>query len=311
MRKRRKFYRGVVNHVYQSTIDGEHLFYCTEDYLVFFTILSVCARSAEIQILELCLMHNHVHILIRTETCEELSKFINHFSAWFVHEYNSFIGRSGKLLKKNFGSAPKWEEKRLRSSIIYIGNNPVEKRFCKKADEYRWNFLKYGLSDHPYSEQVVMRKASSELRKAIKEVDIMNKLNLPLKYAQLIRFMKKLSEKERDQLTDYIISQFSPIDYKGLMSYFKSYNAMISAMESTTGDDYDIRETRDDFSIKAFNEMTEYLHKSMPLHEIRKVTAFTTEKKIEIFRELQLHCSASEQQICRFLHLKMKRKNMK
>lgn len=132
MRKRRKFYRGVVNHVYQRTIDGVHLFYTVDDCLVFFTILSICARSAEVQILELCLMHNHIHILVKTETLKTLSRFVDHFSAWFVQEYNSYVGRTGKLLTKNFGSAPKWDEKRLRSAIIYVGNNPVEKKFCKK-----------------------------------------------------------------------------------------------------------------------------------------------------------------------------------
>ena len=117
MRKRRKFHSGVVNHVYQRTVDGVQLFYCLEDYLVFYTIFSVCARSSNVQILELCLMHNHIHSLIKTETAKELADFADHFSAWFVYEYNSFAGRSGRLLKKNFGSAPKWEDKRLRSCI--------------------------------------------------------------------------------------------------------------------------------------------------------------------------------------------------
>ena len=65
MRKRRKFYRGITNHVYQRTVNGEQLFYCLEDCLVFYTILSVCARTAEIEVLELCIMHNHTHSLIK------------------------------------------------------------------------------------------------------------------------------------------------------------------------------------------------------------------------------------------------------
>lgn len=308
MRKRRKFYRGVVNHVYQRTVDGVHLFYSIEDCLVFFTIFAVCARSAGVQILEICLMHNHVHFLIRTETIQELSAFVDRFTAWFVHEYNTFAGRKGKLFKKNFGSAPKWDEKKLRSAIIYVGNNPVEKNFCKSAIEYRWNFLAYGKSDHPLSPKIIIRQSSPELKKALKEVDLMEKLNLPLKYAQLTRLTKGLSGKEMEQFVDYVISSYLPVDFEELTSHFKSFDCMLDAMDSTTGDDHDIKENRDNFSLDAFNEMCRYMQKSMKSNEIRKITALSDERKMEIYRELQSHTSASAYQICNFLHLPTARK---
>lgn len=304
MRKRRKFYRGVVNHVYQRTIDGVHLFYTVDDCLVFFTILSICARSAEVQILELCLMHNHIHILVKTETLKTLSRFVDHFSAWFVQEYNSYVGRTGKLLTKNFGSAPKWDEKRLRSAIIYVGNNPVEKKFCKKAKEYRWNFLAYRNNSWPFSCKVVMRKVSYSMRKAFQEVDSMVHLNQPLRYALLNRIFEKLSKDEKEQLVDYIISSYSPIDYEELESHFKSYESMLLAMESTTGDDYDIKESRDDFSLNAFNQMMKYMMSKLPENKVRTVTTYALDEKISLFRELQTHTSASLHQICSFLHLK-------
>ena len=304
MRKRRKFYRGVVNHVYQRTIDGVHLFYTVDDCLVFFTILSICARSAEVQILELCLMHNHIHILVKTETLKTLSRFVDHFSAWFVQEYNSYVGRTGKLLTKNFGSAPKWDEKRLRSAIIYVGNNPVEKKFCKKAKEYRWNFLVYRNNSWPFSCKVVMRKVSYSMRKAFQEVDSMVHLNQPLRYALLNRIFEKLSKDEKEQLVDYIISSYSPIDYEELESHFKSYESMLLAMESTTGDDYDIKESRDDFSLNAFNQMMKYMMSKLPENKVRTVTTYALDEKLSLFRELQTHTSASLHQICSFLHLK-------
>ena len=304
MRKRRKFYSGAVNHVYQRTVDGVQLFYCDIDCLVFFTILSVCARSSDVRILEICLMHNHIHLLIQAEAMRELSHFMDHCTAWFVREYNSFVGRSGKLFKKNYGSAPKWDEKKLRSAIIYIGNNPVEKHFCKNAREFRWNFLSYGLSANPFSEPLIKRKASQCLRNALKEVDLMASLNLPLKYVQLIRMTDRLSPVEYKQFVDYVINAYSPIDYKGLASYFKSYDSMLHAMSSTTGSDFDIKENRDDFSLQAFREMIGHLKEKMPLHAVRKVTVWPLDEKIKLYNELLLKTTASGKQICKFLHIK-------
>ena len=62
MRKRRRFYRGSVNHIYQRTTSGNNLFYGYEDFLTFFTIMSVAVRSAGIQVLAVCLMYNHFHM---------------------------------------------------------------------------------------------------------------------------------------------------------------------------------------------------------------------------------------------------------
>lgn len=305
MRKKRKFYRGITNHVYQRTVDGEQLFYCLEDCLVFYTIFSVCARTAEIEVLEICIMHNHIHSLITAESIEQLSSFVDHYTSWFVREYNTYVNRKGKLFKKNFGSAPKWEEKKLRSAIIYIGNNPVEKHFCKRAIEHRWNFLAYKGCSHPFSEKLSKRRVSKTLQKALKEVNLMVKLNLPLKYAQTIRLLEKLTLKERDQLTDYIIHSYSPIDYERLSAHFKSYESMLAAMESTTGDDFDINERRDGFSLTAFNEMMRYMERSMKKHEVRKVTAFSLDKKMQLRHELHCNTSATEYQICNFLHMKI------
>lgn len=303
MKKKRKFYRGAVNHVYQRTIDGVQLFYCIEDCLVFYTIFAVCSKNDEVVPLELCLMHNHTHALIQCETVQKLSRFVDHYTSWYVQEYNSFIGRRGKLFKKNFGSAPKWDDKRLRSAIIYIGNNPVEKNFCSSARDYRWNFLAYKDNGSPFSEKLVKRNSSYELKKALKEVDSMVSLNLPIKYRQLIRMTRKLNENEFEQLVDYIITAYLPFDYNNLSSHFKSYDSMLLAMDSTTGDDYDIKESRDRFSIMSFREMRTYFLRRMPMYEIRKVTAFSLEDKMVLYKELLENTSATGKQICNFLHI--------
>ena len=71
---------------------------------------------------------------------------------------------------------------------------------------------------------------------------MMVNLNLPLKYPQIIRITRKLSDKELEQFVDYVIRAYFPFDYAELSSHFKSFDAMLEAMDSTTGDDFDIKE---------------------------------------------------------------------
>lgn len=303
MRKKRKFYRGQVNHVYQRSINGVNLFYGWEDFIVFYTIFAVCARSSGIQVLELCIMPNHFHILIRTSSVHELSSFMDRFTSWYVMEYNASIGRKGKLLKKNFGSAPKWDEKAVRNAINYIGNNPVEKKLCKKAEEYRWNFLAFAYSNNPFSEPIRREYASTALREALREVDNMAMMNLPLKHGRLARISSKLKVREKEQLIDYIIKQYLPFDYTALSSYYDSYETMLTAMHSNTGSEHDINEDWDPESDQVFNEMIRYVQDTRPEMMTRKITMLPDEDKISLSIELQRNFNVTYRQICRFLHI--------
>lgn len=292
-----------MNHVYQRTVDGVQLFYTTNDCLVFFSILSVCARSSNVFILELCLMHNHIHILMATETFEEQSSFIQRMTSWYVRAYNIEHGRKGHLLKKNFGSAPKWGDKKQRSAAIYVGNNPVEKGFCRNAGEYRWNFLSYAKSDHPFSEPIISTKASARLKTYIKIIDNRIILNLPLTYSMLTNFRKRLTDKEFEQLVDHTIAGYLPFAYDDLTSLFKSFDDMIMAMRSTTGDEFEIKEERDDFSLISFMEMMKYMQSRYSEEFVAKMISLPLEDKFTIASELRTNTSASPYQICKFLHL--------
>ena len=303
MRKKRRFYRGVVNHIYQRTSSGDNLFYGYEDYLAFYTIFAVCARSMNITTLELCLMRNHFHGLAVTESAEELSSFMERCCSWYARESNIAIGRKGRLFKKNFGSAPKWDDKSVRSAINYVGNNPVEKSICKRAEQYRWSFLAYFENKHPFSEPIFIDKVSKSLRRALKEVKAMVTLNLPLKHRQLSRMMKNLSPKETEQLVDHIISEYLPFDYQKLISYYGSYGSLLTAMNSNTGSEHDIHEEWYPESDLAYDEMIEFIKKERPECMVRSVTSLSSAEKYQLAAKLRYHTSGSSRQICRFLHI--------
>ena len=71
-------------------------------------------------------------------------------------------------------------EKSIKTSYSYVYNNPVEKKLAAVSQNYRWTFLAYAASDHPFSEKIVLRKASMGLRRALKEVQAFRKKDAPL-----------------------------------------------------------------------------------------------------------------------------------
>jgi REP element-mobilizing transposase RayT len=303
MGRKRKFYSGAINHIYQKSIDGNNLFYGDEDFISFFTIMSICAKNCNIQILLICIMYNHFHALIRSADIYDLSKFMDRFTSWYVMDYNFSIGRKGKLLKKNFGSAPKWNDKSIRSAINYVGNNPVEKHLCAAAEEYRWNFLAYYQCNSPFSAPLIRKNASKKLRRALAEVDSMHNFDKPIKCLQAKRLLSKLTKEEADQLIDYIITLYSVIDYNELILYYGSYEKMLEAMRSNTGSEHEIQEEWYPESDKSFQEMTDYTITQWPMKIARQVSMLDESSKTHLLYELKQHTSASNRQICKFLHI--------
>lgn len=301
-RRLRRFISGELNHVYQRTLQGYNIFYDREDYLLYYTIFSVLARHYELIVLGLCLMEDHIHSLIQTIDRGMLSRFMDHCTSVFVKEYNSSIGRKGGLFQKRFGSAPKIGDKKIRTAISYLFNNPVEKHICISAEDYRWNFLAYAISDHPFSKMIPPRKMSRALKRAMASVDCARESDNYLKLNFLRRVFSNLSDNEAEYLTDYIIIRYSPFDYERLLRYYGSYQALLLAVNSNTGSEYDIKEEYNHFSDVEYYKMKKLLTVKGVI-PVRSAIVLSENDKWNLLRYLQQNTSADLRQISKFLHI--------
>lgn len=259
---KRKYKEHKVLHIYQRTNFKGIIFYRLEDYLVFFTIFCTTARKLKIRVLSLCLMPNHIHLLILCHNNDCLSKFVQIYTSWFVKEYNRNKGRTGDLFVHNFGSAVKWSTKDIMSSIAYLGNNPVLKNLCARCDQYRWSFMAYAASSHPFSSAIVIRRTPFRMKNKMKWVKVMIYNSRPLFYHTLYDLLNGLTPEEREQMVDYIIHSYNVIDYDWMTSFYGDYTNMLLAINANNGNEYDIKEDWDQWSDKPFEAMIAYAEQS-------------------------------------------------
>lgn len=306
MRSKRKFVHGEVNHTYQRTISGFNIFYETEDYLVYYTIFSIVARKLGVDVYGLCLMIDHIHSLVSAHSNAEYSRFVGTVTSVFTKEYNKAHGRSGPLFSKAFGSAPKLGLKLLRTAIAYLFNNPVERFLCKCAQDYRWNFLAYGRSDNPFSDPLIIRKASPDLKRALHEVDGTIERGRHMTYVQLKRLFNGLSKSEREQLIDYIIVRYNIIRYDILTTKcYDGYENMLIAINSNAGSEYEIKEHKWSRSDVEYRELYKYVH-DHGYENAADVITMSTETKMDLFVDMLKETQASKLHICKFLHLQVR-----
>lgn len=299
----RKFSRTGVHHVYQRAQDRGIIFYTVFDRLIYLSILSVKAREYNVRVLAVAIMFSHTHQSCVAETKDQLSKYIQDSSSIFARVYNRHYGLKGSLFARPFGSSLKRNAKDIRSNLAYVNNNHTEKGLCSSAIEARWNFLAYRERRNPFSEPI-SSAASVKLLYALSRIDIIVSDGKHLSYKLLYKMYNGLDAKEREQLTDYIISRYSLVDYAAAEAYFNGFNNMLAAFDSNTGSEYGIREEYSSASDKAYVEMVTLAERNALIGvESPRLLRFPEEKRRRMAQAFFEQTGARRFQICKFLHL--------
>lgn len=274
-----------------------------EDRLVYYTIFSVMARNYKITVLALALMFDHVHYLIKAAGRKIYALFIGTTTSTFVKAYNRDSGRRGPLFWKAYGNAPKRRDKDVRTCIAYDYNNSVEKKLFVRAEQDRWNLLAYLDNPHPFSEPIDKKKASKKLLLSMDATVRYHKRNEYLDYPVVRKLFDGLDEVEREQLLDYIISLYLPVDREKLLDYYKSYDDMVIAINANTGSEYDIDEFFDPESHQDFVRMLDITRQSSFSSDPRSIILAPLAQKKQIAETLMRMTGGSRNHVKRFLHL--------
>ena len=307
----RRFVRGAVNHIFQIARQGEVIFYSTSDHLVYFTIFCIMAERYNLRVLKLCQMPDHIHGSIIADRKRDLSGFERDLTSLFAREHNGTCHREGPFFKTPFGSVPKPDDKKARTNLIYVDNNPVERHICQWAEQYRWNYLAYANGDHPFSEPFRKEEASRAMLRAIRVVKARHKDRQHMPYALLKRLFKPLSRKEQQQLADIIISTYSVIDYQEAIRYFGSLDNMLTAVHSTTGSEYEMKERFVGKDDSCYTQMTRILLNHCGIEDIHEMRGYPKEKRSDLFLLLRRETMATAGQIAKFLRIPLRRANDK
>jgi REP element-mobilizing transposase RayT len=300
---KRKFNEDGIMHIYQRTISGFNIFYCIEDFIVFYTIVAVYARKFKIIMIGLCQMIDHTHLLASCSSLGQLSGFISAYTSRFVREFNQFTGRKGPLFKKAYGSAVKMESKKIRSAIAYLFNNPVEKKICTAAEDYKWSYLT--LYDPERKPIDIAAGCSKNLRRAIKRITGCFNNGNYIGYEFLGKLFNDLNSEEKKTVVEYIMELYFPFAVKETLDYYKSYEDMITAINSNTGSEYEIKEKHYGKTDVPYREIIACL-KEMGISDVRSVITMNIFQKHGLGAHLKKQTSASYTQIRKFLQIPFK-----
>lgn len=239
MYKRRKFSETGCQHLYQISIDKSIIFCTVADMVLLFTLICTKAKQYNVQITEMCIMFNHFHIQAYIRSRKDMEEFMSSVTWAFAIMFNRRYGLEGKLFHKPYGNAPKVKHKKIKDNLIYIANNPVEKKAVSAAWEYRWNFLRY-TSPNPFSEVFDPLEASKEMLYLVKAVKLRAAAGKVIDYDFFDSYrVMSLCEKEKQQLIDFIIYTYNVIDYQPIIERYGSIDNYCHVLNEVEGKEYD------------------------------------------------------------------------
>jgi REP-associated tyrosine transposase len=138
-RAARRVLEGVPHHVVLRGNNRRRLFSYPRDYLFFLALMNRHLSGTEIKAHALCLMPNHVHLLLTPMHMEALGDFVQRVAQRHPQVRNKRFGTTGKLFEQRFYSRPIASESHLAIATAYIDLNPVRARLVADGNKYEWS----------------------------------------------------------------------------------------------------------------------------------------------------------------------------
>lgn len=135
------------HHIILRGNNRRRLFSGPADYHRFLHFLLDASRKYGCPLHALCLMPNHVHLLVHCDGADSLGSFVKHFAQRYAQYRNKRRGASGKLFEERYISLPVTSEDQLATLTAYIDLNPVRANIAPggRPEAYRWSTAKLHL----------------------------------------------------------------------------------------------------------------------------------------------------------------------
>lgn len=124
-------------HIMVQGINKEKIFNTNENKEKYIDL--IYKNSEGIEIIAYCIMNNHTHILVKTDSINKMQNWMKKTNTGYAIYYNKINDRVGYVFRDRYKSQVIKNEKHLYTCVDYIHDNPVKAYICKKREEYEFS----------------------------------------------------------------------------------------------------------------------------------------------------------------------------
>lgn len=128
-------------HIMVQGNNKEFIFDSQKDIELYLEILQEVKEEIPISIISYCIMNNHAHFLFYVDEIDKMIKFMHKTSLKYAKYYNKKYNRVGYVFRGRYKTQEITTLSHFYNCILYIHQNPVKAKICKKAEEYPYSSL--------------------------------------------------------------------------------------------------------------------------------------------------------------------------
>ena len=143
MARRARFDRK--NYYYHVICRGQRkipLFFSPEDNEVYLRILNKLLRETDIELFVLCLMINHIHLLVKRNNTS-LHYFMKRLNTKYATYFNNKRNLTGHVFQGRYKSKTVLDNTYLNHLVKYIHFNPVKANIVENPEDYKYSSAKF------------------------------------------------------------------------------------------------------------------------------------------------------------------------
>ncbi len=177
-------------HIMVQGIKKEKIFDKDEYKEKYIKLIKFFKEKQKIEIINYCVMNNHVHIIIYTENINELTIFMQKLNTTYAINYNKAENRVGYVFRNRFESKEIYNQDYLTKCIKYVHMNPVKAGITKTEGEYKYSSYNDYINKKGIVTDELLQKIFSSKYNYLKEF-------LKIEYDEEL-----FEELEKEELTD-------------------------------------------------------------------------------------------------------------
>ena len=143
MREPRRIVEGATYHVIARANRREFILSSNVVKAIFIRILIRARTKFDFTVVNICIMENHVHLMLRPGDEESLSRIMQWILSCFAMRFNRHYGIHGHVWYDRFKSFVIANLRQFQRTFSYISDNPVRAGLAATAGDYKYNGLAF------------------------------------------------------------------------------------------------------------------------------------------------------------------------
>ena len=119
------------------------VFHSSADYAAFLAYMREAQERVALPLLAVCLMPNHVHLVVRPKQDGDIAAWISWLFTTHVRRHHRKYDSTGRLWQGRFKSCLIQQDHHLLTVLRYVERNALAAQLVARAEDWRWGSLNW------------------------------------------------------------------------------------------------------------------------------------------------------------------------